>query len=255
MGGFMEEFSKLVELMSTLRSDKGCPWDKKQTIGNFKTFLLEEAYELVDAIEAANYLSLKEELGDLLFHIVFIAQICKDDGIFDIIEVIQGVYDKMHHRHPHVFGNLPHDIPIETKWEDLKKSEKDNYSPLQNIPKIIPALLRAYIITKRAARFGFDWPRLEDVHGKMHEEIDELKKAEESGDSGLIREELGDLLFTIVNIARFHNIDPEDALRATSNKFLRRFSYIEKNTDLSNTTLETMDKLWNEVKGMEKEGL
>jgi len=250
----MEEFSKLVELMSTLRSDKGCPWDKKQTIGNFKTFLLEEAYELVDAIEAANYLSLKEELGDLLFHIVFIAQICKDDGLFDITEVIQGVYDKMYHRHPHVFGTLPHDTPIEAKWEELKKNEKDNYSPLQNIPKIIPALLRAYIITKRAARFGFDWPRLEDVHDKMHEEIDELKKAEESGDSGLIREEIGDLLFTIVNIARFHNIDPEDALRATSNKFLRRFSYIEKNTDLSNTTLETMDKLWNEVKGMEKKG-
>ena len=250
----MEEFSKLVELMSTLRSDKGCPWDKKQTIGNFKTFLLEEAYELVDAIEAANYLSLKEELGDLLFHIVFMAQICKEDGLFDITEVIQGVYDKMYHRHPHVFGTLPHDTPIETKWEELKKNEKDNYSPLQNIPKIIPALLRAYIITKRAARFGFDWPRLEDVHGKMHEEIDELKKAEESGDSGLIREEIGDLLFTIVNIARFHNIDPEDALRATSNKFLRRFSYIEKNTDLSNTTLETMDKLWNEVKGMEKKG-
>jgi len=250
----MEEFSKLVELMSTLRSDKGCPWDKKQTIGNFKTFLLEEAYELVDAIEAANYLSLKEELGDLLFHIVFMAQICKEDGLFDITEVIQGVYDKMYHRHPHVFGNLPHDTPIETKWEELKKNEKDNYSPLQNIPKIIPALLRAYIITKRAARFGFDWPRLEDVHDKMHEEIDELKNAEESGDSGLIREEIGDLLFTIVNIARFHNIDPEDALRATSNKFLRRFSYIEKNTDLSNTTLETMDKLWNEVKGMEKKG-
>jgi tetrapyrrole methylase family protein/MazG family protein len=250
----VEEFSKLVELMATLRSDKGCPWDKKQTIGNFKTFLLEEAYELVDAIEAVNYLSLKEELGDLLFHIVFIAQICKDDGLFDITEVIQGVYDKMYHRHPHVFGNLPHDTPIETKWEELKKSEKDDYSPLQNIPKIIPALLRAYIMTKRAARVGFDWPRLEDVHDKMHEEIDELKKAEESGDSGQIREEIGDLLFTIVNIARFHNIDPEDALRATSNKFVRRFSYIEKNTDLSNTTLEAMDKLWNEVKGMEKKG-
>jgi tetrapyrrole methylase family protein/MazG family protein len=160
----------------------------------------------------------------------------------------------MHHRHPHVFGDLSHDTPIETKWEDLKKNEKPDYSPLQNIPQIIPALLRAYIITKRAARVGFDWPRLEDVHEKMHEEIDELKKAEESGDSLLIREEIGDLLFTIVNIARFHNIDPEDALRATSNKFIRRFSYIEKNTDLSNTSLETMDKLWNEVKGMEKKG-
>lgn len=250
----MEEFSKLLELMATLRGDKGCPWDKKQTVGAFKTFLLEEVYELIDAIETSNYLSLKEELGDLLFHIVFIAQICKDNGLFDISEVINGVYDKMYRRHPHVFGVIPNDTPIETKWEELKKNEKNDYSPLQNIPQMIPALLRAYIITKRAAGVGFDWPRLEDVHEKMHEEIEELKKAEESRDGALIREEIGDLLFTIVNIARFHAIDPEDALRATSNKFVRRFGYIEKNTDVANATLETMDKLWNEVKGMEKKG-
>jgi tetrapyrrole methylase family protein/MazG family protein len=250
----MKEFSKLVELMATLRSDKGCPWDKKQTIHGFKTFLLEEVYELLDAIETSNYPSLKEELGDLLFHIVFIAQICKEEGLFDITEVINGVYDKMHHRHPHVFGSLPHDTPIETKWEELKKSEKNDYSTLQNIPQIIPALLRAYIISRRAARVGFDWPKLDDIHEKMHEEIAELQKAEQSGNAELIREEIGDLLFTVVNIARFHNIDPEDALRATSNKFVRRFSYIEKNTDLSSATLETMDRLWNEVKGMEKKG-
>jgi tetrapyrrole methylase family protein/MazG family protein len=236
----MEEFSKLVELMATLRSDKGCPWDKKQTVHAFKTFLLEEVYELIDAIETSNYLSLKEELGDLLFHIVFIAQICKESGLFDIAEVIKGVYDKMHHRHPHVFGTPPRDTPIETKWEELTQ--------------IIPALLRAYIISRRAAKVGFDWPKLEDVHEKMHEEIEELKKAEQSGDGVLIREEIGDLLFTIVNIARFHNIDPEDALRATSNKFVRRFSYIEKNTDLSNATPDTMNRLWNEVKGMDKKG-
>jgi tetrapyrrole methylase family protein / MazG family protein len=250
----MEEFSKLVALMATLRSDKGCPWDKKQTIGAFKTFLLEEVYELIDAIEASNYLSIKEELGDLLFHIVFIAQICKDNGLFDITDVINGIYDKMYHRHPHVFGDMPRETPIETTWEELKKNEKDGYSPLQNVPQLIPALLRAYIISKRAAKIGFDWPKLEDIHEKMHEEIEELNKAEQSGNNGLIKEEIGDLLFTIVNIARFHNIDPEDALRATSNKFVRRFSYIEKNTDITNTTLETMDKLWNEVKGMEKKG-
>lgn len=250
----MEEFSKLVELMATLRSDKGCPWDKKQTIGAFKTFLLEEVYELINSIEQADYKSIKEELGDLLFHIVFISQICKEDGFFDIREVIKNVYEKMHHRHPHVFGDMPPDTPIETKWEELKKNEKENYSPLQDIPQIIPALLRSYIITKRAARVGFDWPKLEDVHQKMYEEIEELKKAEESGDSGLIREEIGDLLFTVVNISRFHSIDPEDALRSTSNKFVRRFHHIEKNTDLSNTTLEEMDRLWNEVKGMEKRG-
>lgn len=250
----MEEFSKLVELMATLRSDKGCSWDKKQTIGAFKTFLLEEVYELINSIEQADYKAIREELGDLLFHIIFVSQICKEDGFFDIGEVIKGVYEKMYHRHPHVFGDMSPDTPIETKWEELKKIEKEDYSPLQNIPQIIPALLRSYIITKRAARIGFDWPKIEDVHEKMREEIEELKKAEESGDSGLIREEIGDLLFTVVNIARFHSVDPEDALRATSNKFLRRFHYIEKNTDFSNTTLEEMDKLWNEVKGMEKRG-
>ena len=250
----MEKFSELVELMATLRSDKGCPWDKKQTIGAFKTFLLEEVYELIDSIERSNYEAIKEELGDLLFHIVFIAQICKEGGFFDITEVVKGVYTKMYHRHPHVFGDMPHDTPIELKWEELKKKEKNGYSPLQHIPQIIPALLRAYIISRRAARVGFDWPKLDDVHKKMHEEIDELRKAEQSGKSELIREEIGDLLFTIVNIARFHNIDPEDALRATSNKFINRFSYIEKNTDVSRASLETMDKLWNEVKGMEKKG-
>lgn len=250
----MEEFSKLVELIDTLRSDKGCPWDKKQTIGAFKTFLLEEVYELIDSIERPNYEAIKEELGDLLFHIVFIAQICKEGGFFDITEVVKGVYTKMYHRHPHIFGDMPHDTPIQLKWEELKKKEKDGYSPLQHIPQIIPALLRAYIISKRAASVGFDWPKLDDIHKKMHEEIDELRKAEQSGKGESIREEIGDLLFTIVNIARFHNIDPEDALRATSNKFINRFSYIEKNTDLSSATLEIMDRLWNEVKGMEKKG-
>jgi len=250
----MEEFSKLVELMATLRSDRGCPWDKKQTIGAFKTFLLEEVYELVDSIEQADYKAIREELGDLLFHIVFITQICKEGGFFDITDVVNGIYEKMYHRHPHVFSDMSSDTPIETKWEELKKNEKEGYSPLQNIPQIIPALLRSYIITKRAARVGFDWQKLGDVHEKMHEEIEELRKAEESGNNDLIREEIGDLLFTIVNIARFHSVDPEDALRASSNKFVRRFGYIEKNTDLSNTTLEEMDKLWNEVKGMEKKG-
>ena len=250
----MEEFSKLVELMATLRSDKGCPWDKKQTISAFKTFLLEEVYELIDSIEQTDYPAIKEELGDLLFHIVFIAQICKEGGFFDITEVINGVYNKMYHRHPHVFGDMPRDTPIELKWEELKKNEKDGYSLLQNIPQVLPALLRAYIISRRAARVGFDWPKVEDVHEKMHEEIEELRKAEQSGNNEQIKEEVGDLLFTIVNIARFHNIDPEDALRATSNKFVRRFSYIEKNTDLSSASIETMDRLWNEVKGMEKKG-
>ena len=241
--------------MESLRGERGCPWDKKQTVSAFKTFLLEEVYEIIETIESSDYPALREELGDLLFHIVFIAQICKEAGFFDIADVINGVYDKMYHRHPHVFKHYTMEKPIEQKWEELKKEEKEDYSPLANISHIIPALLRAYIISRRAAKVGFDWPTLTDIHQKVLEEIGELKNAEESGDADRIREEIGDLLFTIVNIARFHSIDPEDALRFASNKFVRRFSYVEKNTDVSDANLSTMDKLWNEVKGMEKEGL
>ncbi len=244
----MEAFDKLVGLMETLRSEKGCSWDRKQKISAFKTFMLEEVYEIIEAIEREDLTDLKEELGDLLFHIVFIAQICKEQNAFDIKDVVENVYQKMYHRHPHVFQEQTLDVPIELKWEELKKQEKDNYSLLAHIPSSMPALLRAYVITKRAAKVGFDWEKIEDVYEKMNEEVIELKDARASGDQNLIREEIGDLLFTIVNIARFLSIDPEDALRSTSDKFTRRFNYIEKNTDIQNATLESMDRLWNESK-------
>jgi len=251
----MEEFSQLVGLMATLRGEKGCAWDKKQTIKAFKTFLLEEVYELIDAIEKDDYKALKEELGDLLFHIVFISQICKDEGRFEIREVINSVYKKMYNRHPHVFIDGSSDKPIETAWEEIKKNEKEDYAPLSGIPSIVPALLRAYIITKRAARVGFDWEGIDGVYEKMSEELEELKKAGQSGDSASIKEEIGDLLFTMVNLSRFHNVDPEDALRLACNKFIRRFNYIGTRTDLKNKTFSEMDSLWNEVKNMEKKGV
>ncbi len=250
----MEEFTKLVQLMETLRSEKGCPWDRKQTTKAFKTFLLEEVYELIDAIENDDGKALKEELGDLLFHIVFISQICKEKGLFDIEGVVNSVYEKMYKRHPHVFSNSTSDKPIEVRWEDIKKQEKEDYSLLSNIPDIIPALLRAYIISRRAAKVGFDWEKVDHVYEKLSEEIDELKKAEASGNPDAVREEIGDLLFTVVNIARFHNVDPEDALRFTSNKFIRRFNYIEKKTDIGSSSLSAMDKLWDEIKEIEKKG-
>ncbi len=235
--------------METLRSDEGCPWDRKQKISAFKTFMLEEVYEIIEAIEKEDLPDLKEELGDLLFHIVFIAQICKERNAFDIKDVIENVYHKMYHRHPHVFQKQDLGAPIEVKWEELKRQEKqDNYSLLSHIPPSMPALLRAYVITKRAAKVGFDWQKIEDVYEKMEEEIVELKDAEAAGDEDRIREEIGDLLFTVVNIARFLSVDPEDALRATSNKFIRRFNYIEENTDIRSASLETMDRLWNESK-------
>jgi tetrapyrrole methylase family protein / MazG family protein len=252
----LEGFSKLIQLMETLRSEKGCPWDRKQTTKAFKTFLLEEVYELIDAIENDDSKALKEELGDLLFHIVFMSQICKERGLFDIGDVVGFIYEKMYRRHPHVFSDSPpSDRPIETRWEDIKKQEKGDYSLLSNIPDIIPALLRAYIISRRVARVGFDWEKIDDVYEKVFEEIDELRKAETSGNVDAIKEEIGDLLFTIVNIARFHNIDPEDALRFTSNKFIRRFSYIETKTDIENSSLSAMDQLWNEIKDIEKKGV
>lgn len=250
----MEEFSKLVELMATLRGEKGCKWDKKQTIHSFKTFLVEEVYELIDAIEKEDYSHIKEELGDLLFHIVFISQICREKSVFDIKDVLNFTYKKMFNRHPHVFLENNPDSPIEKRWEQIKKEEKEDYSPLKDIPEIMPALLKAYIVTKRVSKVGFDWPSIEDVHKKLDEELSELKDAEKKGDKEEIKEEIGDVLFTMVNVSRFHGIDPEDALRTTIDKFIRRFSYIERNTNLSDADLSFMDKLWDEVKSMEKEG-
>lgn len=245
----MEAFDRLVSLMETLRGDEGCPWDRKQKIQAFKTFMLEEVYEIIEAIEKEDLSELKEELGDLLFHIVFIAQICKERGAFDIQDIIENVYTKMYRRHPHVFQKEDLGAPIEEKWEELKRKEKEaNYSLLSHIPASMPALLRAYVITKRAAKVGFDWPKIEDVYEKMEEETVELRNAQATGDQERMREEVGDLLFTVVNIARFLSVDPEDALRATSDKFIRRFTYIEENTDTRSATLETMDRLWNEAK-------
>jgi tetrapyrrole methylase family protein/MazG family protein len=250
----MEEFSKLINLMETLRGDKGCPWDKKQTVKEFKTYLLEEVYELIDAIEKDDGRALKEELGDLLFHIIFIAQICRERGLFDIRDVISNTYEKMYHRHPHVFKEAADGVPIEKRWEELKKVEKPDYSPLGDVPRMMPALLRAYVISKRASKTGFDWAELADIHEKMSEEIDELKEAESSGSPAAVKEEVGDVLFTMVNIARFQGIDPEDALRLTCDKFIRRFNYIGERTDLESASLATMDELWNEAKEIERKG-
>ncbi len=250
----MEEFSKLVDLMATLRSDRGCPWDKKQTIQAFKTFILEEVYELIEAIEEENYPALREELGDVLFHIVFMAQISKEKGAFDIREVVSHAYEKMYRRHPHVFLDQPAATTIEKRWEEIKREEREDYSLLSNIPHILPALLKAYIIGRRVSRVGFDWDKAEGIYEKINEELAELRAAEETGESSAIREEVGDLLFSVANLARFHGIDPEDALRSTCDKFTRRFNYVEANADTGNAPLSAMDKLWDEAKKLEKKG-
>jgi MazG family protein len=160
----------------------------------------------------------------------------------------------MYNRHPHVFQKRTSHVPIEKRWEQIKKEEKEDYSPLSNIPPGMPALLRAYAVTKRASTVGFDWKKIEDVYDKMFEEIEELRKAQAAENPASIREEVGDLLFTVVNVSRFLNTDPEDALRSTIDKFIHRFSYVEKNTDIRNASLDTMDKLWNDAKYIEKQG-
>jgi tetrapyrrole methylase family protein/MazG family protein len=250
----MEEFTRLVELMESLRGEHGCPWDKSQTVQGFRTFLLEEVYELIEAIENEDYQALKEELGDLLFHVVFISQICKEKERFDIRDVLRGSYDKMYGRHPHVFSRDRDETPVEKRWEEIKRAEKEDYSPVSHVPRILPALLRAYVVAKRAARVGFDWERLEDIYKKMNEEIGELKEAEASGAPEAIEEEIGDLLFTVANISRFHGIDPESALRRTTDKFVRRFGHIEKHLPEAKGNLKVMDALWNETKEKEKRG-
>ena len=248
----MEEFSRLAALMASLRGEQGCPWDKRQTEKAFRTFLLEEVYEVIDAIEKEDHQALKEELGDVLFHILFIAQICKEKGLFDIRDVLASTYTKMYNRHPHVFRPGESDTPIQQRWEEIKRAEKGGYSAVSNVPKILPALLRSYVISKRAAKLGFDWETKEGVHEKIIEEIAEIREAEKTGNKDLIEEEMGDLLFTIANLSRFHEIDPEAALRLTISKFVRRFAYVESKTDLANPNPKAMDELWNEIKNEEK---
>jgi tetrapyrrole methylase family protein/MazG family protein len=252
----MEEFSRLADLMAFLRAEQGCPWDKKQTEKAFRTFLLEEVYEVIDAIEKEDHEALKEELGDVLFHILFIAQICKEKNLFDIRDVLTSAYTKMYNRHPHVFRRDEPDAPLETsitqQWEEIKRAEKEDYSAVSNVPKILPALLRSYVISKRAAKLGFDWETKEGVHEKIIEEIGEIREAEKTGNKDLIEEEIGDLLFTIANLSRFHEIDPEAALRLTISKFVRRFAYVESKADLTNPNPKAMDGLWNEIKNEEK---
>ncbi len=250
----MREFSELVKIVEILRGEKGCPWDKKQTIGDFKTFLLEEVYELVDAIEKGDPDEIKEELGDLVFHVIFISQICKEDGKFGIEEVIADAKNKIIRRHPHVFGKEPLQGPVPKMWEEIKRAEKGGSSLLEGIPKAMPALLKAYTVTRKVSRVGFDWEKVEDVYEKLQEEISELREAEGTKDKEKIKEEIGDLLFTIANISRFYGIDPEDALRKTVDKFVRRFSYIEEKLNNQNLDIQVMDRLWEEIKEKEKKG-
>jgi tetrapyrrole methylase family protein/MazG family protein len=257
----MNNFQKLVDIMTLLRSNYGCPWDKVQTSESIKPYLIEETYEVIEAIDEKDPVKMKEELGDLLLQVVFHAQIAKDRGEFDINDVIDKISDKMVSRHPHVFGDAKFETPEEVtkQWQDRKREEgKLKDSALEGVPKELPSLLRAHRLQSRAAKVGFDWAKVEDVFEKLDEELEEFKEALEKKDKKEIEDELGDIFFVLVNISRFVGVNAEEALRKTISKFISRFRYIEmtaadEGRQLSDMTLEEMDALWNEAKKGEKQ--
>ena len=256
----MSKFEELVNIMERLRAPDGCPWDREQTHKTLIPYLLEETYEVIDSIEDSDIKRLKEELGDLLLQIVFHAQIASENGGFDAEDVATSINAKLIRRHPHIFKNKKDLTPDEVtqNWEQIKLAEKKDtrQSALSGVPKTAPALLKAFRLQQKAARFGFDWDKWEDIFEKIGEEMAELRMAIESESKDKIEEEIGDFLFSAVNVARFLKIDPESALNRMNRKFIRRFQYVEKKLaekgkNLSDSNLEEMDSLWNESKGLE----
>jgi len=254
-----DNFNDLIALMARLRGPDGCPWDRKQTTESLKPFLIEECYEVVDALDEGSPDKVREELGDLLFQIMFHARIAEENGQFTIRDVIATNLEKMTRRHPHVFGDakLDTDQEVLANWEEIKKKEKgyeSRKSVLEGVPRRLPSLLRAHSLQERAARVGFDWSRIDEALPKLDEEIAEFKESLKKEDAAGIEEELGDIFFMLVNISRFLGVNPEEALRKTISKFIHRFQYIEERAEnagrtLNDMTLDEMEKLWQESKG------
>lgn len=254
-------FDDLLALMRRLRAPGGCPWDAEQTHESLTRYLLEETYEVIEAIETRSPELLKEELGDLLLQPVFHAAIAEETGAFTMADVIGTLCDKLVRRHPHVFGGMEirdSSAQIEN-WERIKKAEKgeERSSALSGVPPQLPALLKAQKITEKAARVGFDWEHVDQVVAKVMEEMHEFEEAMKEGDNDRMEAELGDLLFAIVNLGRFLSINPEEALRKTINRFQQRFRHVEETLHnqgrlMKNATLEELDALWEDAKKLEK---
>ena len=254
-------FDELVALMTRLRSPDGCPWDRKQTLPSLKPYVIEESYEVVDAIDRDDRAALMEEIGDLLLQAVFLTELTREEGTFDVYDSITAIHDKLVRRHPHVFGDVVAGDAeaVLVNWEKLKRDERqaENKSVLSGVPQSMPALLKASRLTEKAARVGFDWRRTEDVFDKLDEEMAELREAVASGETSKMEEEIGDLLFTIANIARKVNVNAEEALQSTNRKFMRRFESMEsqvreQDKNLDQLELEEMDRLWDEAKAAER---
>ena len=253
-----KDFEKLVDIMARLRGPDGCPWDREQTHESIKGNLIEETYEAVDAIDSGDTDELRAELGDVLMQIVFHAQMAREHGDFDIRDVINGISDKLIRRHPHVFADTTVECADEVvaQWEQIKSGEKGfehRTSIVDGVPRTLPALSRAMEISKRAAKAGFEWPDLSAVIDKLDEEVRELKHELKEGNRERAAEEIGDLLFTIVNVARWVKVDPEDALRAMTKRFATRFRRIEEaaretGRPIEAMTIHEMDQVWDQAK-------
>jgi len=251
----------LTELVKRLRGPDGCPWDREQKPSNIKSYLIGEVYEVLDAIDLKNPLKIKEELGDLLFLIIFLVDIFSERGDFDIYETIGTVMEKMIRRHPHVFGDkrVKDTDEVKANWCKIKEEEGKpvtDESILDGVPEFLPALFQAQLLTQKASRVGFDWQTAHQVVSKIEEELEELKKSIERGENKAIEDEMGDLFFSLVNLGRFMEIDSEKALRKTNKKFINRFNYIEKSLrdagrNIKHASLEEMDQLWEKIKERE----
>ncbi len=256
----LKAFERLLTIMDDLREK--CPWDKKQTIQSLRHLTIEEVYELADAIIEDDKKEIKKELGDILLHIVFYARIASETGDYDIADVINSLCEKLIHRHPHIYGDpnnggkltqVADDAEVSRNWEKLKLKEGTT-SVLQGVPAGLPAMIKSMRIQEKARAAGFDWEKKHQVWEKVEEEMEEFKKEAEAGDKIKAEHEFGDVLFSLINYARFMNINPEEALERTNKKFIRRFQYLEQsvsatNRKLSEMTLAEMDVYWNEAKG------
>jgi tetrapyrrole methylase family protein/MazG family protein len=248
--------------MAVLRSENGCPWDREQTHMTLRKYLIEEAYEVIEAIEQADMYKICEELGDLLLQIVFHSQLAREKLLFDINDVIDGIIRKMRERHPHVFGDLTvtNSAEVEINWEKIKRSKKGtrlNESILEDVPRHFPAMLRAGYVQAKASKVGFDWPDYRGAMKKVKEELEELSEAIISNNPGQVEDEAGDLFFAAVNLSRMLGIEAELALTRAVNRFISRFQYIErrageKKRELTDFSLQELDAWWEEAKRLKK---
>ncbi|HTU44271.1 MAG TPA: nucleoside triphosphate pyrophosphohydrolase [Bryobacteraceae bacterium] len=257
-----KKFAHLVSVMARLRAPGGCPWDRKQTFDTIKSYLLEEAYEVMDAIDRRDWQGVAEELGDLLLQPVFFAEMAAEQGLFTISDSLDAINEKLIRRHPHVFGDAIAETAedVKQRWDEIKKREKaagdagSSASVLEGVPRNLPALMEAEKISHKAAALGFEWPDIGGVMEKLQEEAAELAHARGGTDQEHIEHEIGDLLFTLVNLARFLKVDPEQALRKTNARFRRRFAHIESQAGdaMASMPLDRMEELWQEAKRLER---